>query len=144
MLAEPHLAPVSFSLPSSMRGSTDAAAGGQRHPRAFDPSAQVVTVLLSGLGAVIGLVLITSLGMACNTAVIGALLAMLLGRLPLTALAGMRDRHRRNLVQSAVSGATFAAANSLIMPISVPFLLGHVDLVWPVLGGALIGLAVDS
>lgn len=104
----------------------------------------MVSALLSGLGAVIGLVLITSLGVACNTAVIGALLAMLLGRLPVAALSGMRSRHRQNLVQSAVSGATFAAANSLIVPVSVPFLLGRADLVWLVLGGAVIGLAVDS
>ncbi|MER7623763.1 OPT/YSL family transporter [Streptomyces sp. NPDC126503] len=122
----------------------EAAAGPQRHPRALETPTLVVSALLSGLGAVIGLVLITSLGVACNTAVIGALLAMLLGRLPIAALSGMRSRHRQNLVQSAVSGATFAAANSLIVPVSVPFLLGRADLVWPVLGGAVIGLAVDS
>lgn len=128
-----------------MSGSTgDVSASSQRHPRALEPSTLAVTVLLSPLGAVIGLMLITSLGVACNTAVIGALLAMLLGRLPVASLAGMRDRHRQNLVQSAVSGATFAAANSLIVPVSVPFLLGRADLVWPVLSGAVIGLAVDS
>ncbi|MGW0315156.1 OPT/YSL family transporter [Streptomyces flavidovirens] len=117
---------------------------GRWHPSAFEPLTLVVTVLLSGLGAVIGIVLITSLGLACNTAVVGALIAMLIGRIPVAALSGMRDRHRQNLVQSAVSGATFAAANSLILPIAVPFLLGRTDLVWPVLGGAVIGLAVDS
>ncbi|MFD5098317.1 OPT/YSL family transporter [Streptomyces albidochromogenes] len=121
-----------------------ATAARPRHPSAFEPLTLVVTVLLSGLGAVIGIVLITSLGVACNTAVIGALVAMLLGRIPVAALSGMRDRHRQNLVQSAVSGATFGAANSLILPISVPFLLGRSDLVWPMLGGAVIGLAVDS
>ncbi|MEV2255564.1 OPT/YSL family transporter [Streptomyces sp. NPDC050147] len=117
---------------------------GRRHPSAFEPLTLVMTVLLSGLGAVIGIVLITSLGVACNTAVVGALIAMLIGRIPVAALSRMRDRHRQNLVQSAVSGATFAAANSLILPIAVPFLLGRTDLVWPLLGGAVIGLAVDS
>ncbi|MFJ4919856.1 OPT/YSL family transporter [Streptomyces sp. NPDC088725] len=114
------------------------------HPRAFEPVTLVVTVLLSVLGSVIGLVLITTLGIAPNTSVIGALLAMLIGRISFAALSRMRDPQRQNLVQSAISGSTFAAANSLITPIAVPFLLGRSDLVWPMLGGAVIGLAVDS
>ncbi|GAA2095049.1 OPT/YSL family transporter [Streptomyces albiaxialis] len=114
------------------------------HPRALEPVTLVVTVLLSVLGAVIGLVLITTLGIAPNTSVIGALIAMLIGRISFAALAKMRDPHRQNLVQSAISGSTFAAANSLVTPIAVPFLLGRPGLVWPMLGGAVIGLAVDS
>ncbi|MEW2544269.1 OPT family oligopeptide transporter [Streptomyces sp. NPDC047002] len=104
----------------------------------------MLTVLLSVLGALIGVVLITSLGVSPNTAVIGALVAMVIGRVPLRVLRGMRSPHRQNLVQSAVSGSTFAAANSLMTPIAVPFALGRTDLVWPMLGGAVIGLAVDS
>ena len=114
------------------------------HPRALEPITLVVTALLSVLGAVIGLVLITTLGIAPNTSVIGALIAMLIGRISFATLARMRDPHRQNLVQSAISGSTFAAANSLVTPIAVPFLLGRPDLVWPMLGGAVIGLAVDS
>ncbi|MGW8377063.1 OPT/YSL family transporter [Streptomyces sp. ODS28] len=114
------------------------------HPRALEPVTLVVTVLLSLLGSVIGLVLITTLGIAPNTSVIGALLAMLIGRISFAALSRMRDPHRQNLVQSAVSGSTFAAANSLVTPIAVPFLIGKPDLVWPMLAGAVAGLAVDS
>ncbi|MDT0323329.1 OPT family oligopeptide transporter [Streptomyces sp. DSM 44918] len=99
---------------------------------------------MSVLGALIGIVLITSLGISPNTAVIGALVAMMVGRIPVAILVKMRSQHRQNLVQSAISGATFAAANSLLTPIAVPFALGRTDLVWPMLGGALIGLAVDS
>ncbi|MEU6116090.1 OPT/YSL family transporter [Streptomyces sp. NPDC047117] len=115
-----------------------------RHPRAFEPVTLVVTIVLSVLGSVIGLVLITTLGIAPNTSVIGALIAMLIGRISFAALSRMRDPHRQNLVQSAISGSTFAAANSLVTPIAVPFLLGRPGLVWPMLGGAVIGLAVDS
>ncbi|WP_369267682.1 OPT family oligopeptide transporter [Streptomyces harbinensis] len=117
---------------------------GQRHPRAFEPITLVITILMSVLGALIGVVLITSLGVSPNTSVIGALVAMLVGRIPLGILVRMRSPHRQNLVQSAISGATFAAANSLLTPIAVPFALGRTDLVWPMLGGAAIGLAVDS
>ncbi|MFD8379695.1 OPT family oligopeptide transporter [Streptomyces sp. NPDC059679] len=116
----------------------------EAHPRAFEPITLVITVLMSVLGALIGIVLITSLGVSPNTAVIGALVAMLIGRIPVGVLARMRSQHRQNLVQSAISGSTFAAANSLLTPIAVPFALGRTDLVWPMLGGAVIGLAVDS
>ncbi|MFJ9583321.1 OPT family oligopeptide transporter [Streptomyces acidicola] len=116
----------------------------EAHPRAFEPVTLVITVLMSVLGALIGIVLITSLGVSPNTAVIGALVAMLIGRIPVGVLARMRSQHRQNLVQSAISGSTFAAANSLLTPIAVPFALGRTDLVWPMLGGAVIGLAVDS
>lgn len=118
--------------------------GAAAHPRALEPVTLIVTMVLSVLGAVIGLVLITTLGIAPNTSVIGALLAMLIGRISFATLRRMRSPHRQNLVQSAVSGSTFAAANSLVTPIAVPYLLGRTDLVWPMLGGAVIGLAVDS
>ncbi|MFE2180142.1 OPT family oligopeptide transporter [Streptomyces sp. NPDC059455] len=114
------------------------------HPRAFEPVTLVLTIVLSVLGALIGIVLITTLGVSPNTAVIGALVAMLIGRIPVGVLTRMRSKHRQNLVQSAISGSTFAAANSLLTPIAVPFALGRNDLVWPMLGGAVIGLAVDS
>lgn len=120
------------------------AAPPERHPSAFEPVTLVLTVVLSVLGALIGIVLITSLGVSPNTAVIGALVAMLIGRVPVGVLRRMRSRHRQNLVQSAISGSTFAAANSLLTPIAVPFALGRTDLVWPMLGGAVLGLAVDS
>ncbi|MEU5024419.1 OPT family oligopeptide transporter [Streptomyces milbemycinicus] len=130
--------------PNTQTASEATSAPVEAHPRAFEPVTLVITALMSVLGALIGIVLITSLGVSPNTAVIGALVAMLIGRIPLGVLARMRSQHRQNLVQSAISGSTFAAANSLLTPIAVPFALGRTDLVWPMLGGAVIGLAVDS
>jgi uncharacterized oligopeptide transporter (OPT) family protein len=118
--------------------------GPESHPRAFEPVVLILTVALSVLGAFIGLHLVTTLGISANTSVIGALIAMLVARAPLRKLRDMRSVHRQNLVQSAISGATFAAANSLLVPIAVPFVLGRPDLVWPMLLGAGIGLFVDS
>lgn len=118
--------------------------GAESHPKAVEPVVLGLTVVLSVVGAFIGLHLVTTLGITANTAVIGALVAMLVGRIPLMHLRRMRSIHRQNLVQSAISGATFAAANSLLVPIAVPFVLGREDLVWPMLAGAAIGLLVDS
>ncbi|MFC5824123.1 OPT/YSL family transporter [Nonomuraea insulae] len=118
--------------------------GPESHPKAVEPVVLILTVLLSVVGAFIGLHMITTLGVSPNTAVIGALVAMLVGRVPIMHLRKMRSIHRQNLVQSAISGATFAAANSLLVPIAVPFVLGRTDLIWPMLVGAAIGLVVDS
>lgn len=99
------------------------------HPRAFEPITLIVTVVLSVLGAVIGVHLITTLGISANTSVIGAVIAMLLGRITFFGFAKFRSKHRQNLIQSAVSAATFAAANGLLAPIAIPWAMGKPELV---------------
>jgi uncharacterized oligopeptide transporter (OPT) family protein len=119
------------------------AAATERHPRAFEPRTAIITLAMSVVGAVIGIHMITTLGVSPNTSVIGAVVAMLIGRIGFAGLHRMRDINRQNLVQSAISGATFAAANSLLTPMAIPFLFGRADLVWPMLLGASLGLAID-
>jgi len=130
------MAPLEPSV--ALTGDTD------RHPRAVEPVTLVLTVALSVLGALIGLHLVTTLGVTANTSVIGALIAMLVGRVSVLGLRAMRSVHRQNLAQSAISASTFAAANALLTPIAVPFVFGRPDLVWPMLLGATAGLAVDA
>jgi len=115
-----------------------------RHPSALEPGVLILNIVLSALGAIIGLQLITQLGITPNTAIIGALVAMLLGRVPVSFLRGFRSIHRQNLIQTAISGATFGAANSLLLPIGIPYLMGRPDLVWPMLAGAAAGMLTDA
>lgn len=124
--------------PASLTGDTG------QHPRAYEPITLVLTILLSVLGAVIGLHLVTTLGISANTSVIGALIAMLVGRMSVLGLVAMRSVHRQNLAQSAISASTFAAANALLTPIAVPYAFGRPDLVWPMLIGSACGLAIDA
>ncbi|WP_188898257.1 OPT/YSL family transporter [Microlunatus endophyticus] len=131
----------------STAGSTEPASApvvAERHPRALEPATLVITALLAILGGVIGLHLVTTLGISPNTSVIGALVAMLVGRIGFAGLSRFRDTHRQNLAQTSISAATFAAANSLLTPIAVPFAFGRTDLVWPMLLGAAIGLIIDG
>jgi uncharacterized oligopeptide transporter (OPT) family protein len=114
------------------------------HPRTFAPALFVPLVAISAAGAVIGVQLLTSLGVTPNTALIGALLAMLLGRLPVAGLRVFRSMHAQNLAQSAMSAATFGAANSLLLPIGVPYLLGREDLVLPLLAGVAGAMFLDA
>lgn len=115
-----------------------------RHPSAFAPRTLIITVLLSVLGAFIGLHLVTTLGISANTSVIGALVAMVIGRAGIWGLHRFRDINRQNLAQTAISSATFGAANALLTPIAIGWAFGRPDLIWPLLVGAGAGLAVDS
>jgi uncharacterized oligopeptide transporter (OPT) family protein len=142
------LRPIILFLPKYREGtimSVDATteAPETRHPRALEPLTLIVLAVLSVLGAMIGLHMITTLGISPNTSVIGALVAMLVGRVAFMGLVKFRSVHRQNLAQTAISSATFGAANSLITPIAIPWATGNPELVWPMLFGALMGLAID-
>ncbi|NSC25445.1 OPT family oligopeptide transporter [Streptomyces albus subsp. chlorinus] len=136
-------------MPSSATPDTDAPAaspdnGPVSHPRAGEPFLLVLLVVLSVVGAVIGIDLVAKLGISANTAVVGALIAMLIGRIPLGMLRRMRSVHRQNLAQSAISAATFAAANALLTSAAIPYVFGREDLVWPMLAGSFLGLLIDA
>lgn len=114
------------------------------HPRALALPVLAPLVALSVAGAVIGVQLFTSLGVTPNTALIGALAAMALGRLPVRGLGAFRSVHGQNLAQSAMSAATFGAANSLLLPLAVPYVLGRADLVLPLLAGVALAMFLDA
>ncbi len=113
------------------------------HPRALEPGVLVLNVLISVVGAIIGIQLITTLGVTPNTSIIGVLVAIVISRLPGQIFNRFRSVHRQNLVQSTTSASTFAAANSLILPIGIPVLLGRQDLLVPMLIGATMGMLID-
>jgi uncharacterized oligopeptide transporter (OPT) family protein len=114
------------------------------HPSAFEPTTLALVVVLSVFGAIIGMQLLTSLGVTPNTSMVGALVAMGLARLPLGLFRRYRSVHVQNLGQSAISAATFGAANSLLLPIGVPFVLGRPDLILPMFTGVALAMLLDA
>ena len=114
------------------------------HPSTFSPATFALLIVLAIFGAIIGIQLILQLGVTPNTSIIGALVAMILARLPLKLFARYRSVHVQNLAQSNISAATFGAANSLLVPIGVPFLLGRGDLILPMLVGAALAMLLDA
>ena len=104
----------------------------------------LVLILLSIAGAIIGIQLITTIGVTPNTSIIGALFAMLLARIPLQAFRRYRSIEIQNLAQTAISSATFGAANSLLMPIAVPWVLGEPQLVLPLFCGVSAAMLLDA
>ncbi|MFA3778383.1 OPT/YSL family transporter [Yersinia sp. 1652 StPb PI] len=109
-----------------------------------DISTLLVMVLLSVMGAIIGVQLITTLGVTPNTSIIGALIAMLLARIPLQMFQRYRSIHTQNLAQTVISSATFGAANSLLMPIAVPYVMGQPQLILPMLCGVAAAMLLDA
>lgn len=114
------------------------------HPTIFEPSTFLLLTVLCVFGAIIGLQLLVSLGVTPNTSLIGALAAMALARVPIMAFTRYRSVHVQNLAQSAISSATFGAANSLLLPIGIPFLLGRSDLILPMFVGVFLALLLDA
>lgn len=116
----------------------------QRHPSLFEPATLLLIAVLCVFGAIIGMQLLVSLGITANTSLIGALAAMALARVPLAIFARYRSIHVQNLAQSAISSATFGAANSLLLPVGIPWMLGRPDLVLPMLAGAFFAMLLDA
>jgi len=116
----------------------------QRHPRVLDPVDLVVNIVSAALGAIIGMQLITRLGITAYTSIVGAIAAMTVARLPVAIFHQFRSVHRQNLVETTVSSGTFAAGNALMLPIAVPLALGHSNLVMPMLLGAALATLIDA
>ena len=125
---------------------TDAPArpGSRRHPSLFEPTTLLVASGLAVLGAIIGIQLLTRVGITPNSSVIGAVLAIALARLPLAVLRPFGNLHRQNLLQTVISGATFGGANALLLPIGIPWLMGRPDLIPAMLAGAFLAMLVDA
>lgn len=116
----------------------------QLHPRAFEPATLIVILLVSVVGAIIGLQILTTLGMTPNTSIIGALVAMVIARIPNRLFVSFRSTHVQNLVQSAMSSATFGAANGLLLPIGIPYVLNRPDLILPMFAGVSLAMILDG
>jgi uncharacterized oligopeptide transporter (OPT) family protein len=114
------------------------------HPKLREPFLLFMNILVAILGAIIGVQIIVTLGVTPNTAIIGAIVAILVSRIPGQIFASFRSVHRQNLMQTTISGATFGAANALLLPIGIPYLLGDMNLVWPTLLGVTIAMVIDA
>ncbi|WP_311945986.1 OPT/YSL family transporter [Halomonas piscis] len=104
----------------------------------------VVNIIVSVLGAIIGMELITRVGITPNTSIIGAMVAILLSYIPMRLFRSYRSLERQTLVQTAISGATFSAANGLLLPLAIPFLMGESEMLVPMLVGAALAVITDA
>lgn len=116
----------------------------KKHPSPLEPGTLILIIILSAMGSIVGLELITRLGTTPNTSIIGALVAIVLAQVPFAFLKKYKNVNRQNLLQTAISGSTFSAANGLMLPIGIVFLMGRSDLVWPMLIGVALAVITDA
>ena len=114
------------------------------HPKAYAPHILILNIVMSILGAIIGLELIVRTGVAPNTSIVGALFAIIISRLPIAFLKKYQSIHCQNMIQTSISGATFSAANCFLLPIGVPVIMGRMDLMYPMLVGAFLATIIDA
>lgn len=115
-----------------------------KHPKAYAPHILILNIVMSVLGAIIGLELIVRTGVAPNTSIVGALFAIIISRIPIAILKKYHSIHCQNLIQTSISGATFSAANCFLLPIGVPVIMGRMDLMYPMLIGAFLATIIDA
>lgn len=114
------------------------------HPKAYAPHILILNIVMSVLGAIIGLELIVRTGVAPNTSIVGALFAIIISRIPIAILKKYQSIHCQNLNQTSISGATFSAANCFLLPIGVPVIMGRMDLMYPMLIGSFLATIIDA
>lgn len=100
--------------------------------------------MLSLFGAVIGMQLLTTLGVTPNTTLIGVLITVIVSRIPVSAFLPLRSVHMQNMAQTAISSATFGAANGMLLPIAIPYLYGSEQLILPLLCGLGAAILLDA
>lgn len=114
------------------------------HPKAYAPHILILNIVMSVLGAIIGLELIVRTGVAPNTSIVGVLFAIIISRIPIAILKKYQSIHCQNLIQTSISGATFSAANCFLLPIGVPVIMGRMDLMYPMLIGSFLATIIDA
>lgn len=116
----------------------------EKHPSIFEPQTLIFGVLMGILGIIIGLELLTRVGVTPNTSIIAAIIAIAVARIPITICRSFRSLPRQNLLQTVISGATFGGANAVFLPMGILWLFGRMDLVPVMMLGAVLGMVIDT
>ncbi len=116
----------------------------RRHPSFFEPKTFIFGTVLAILGVIIGLELLTRVGITPNSSIIGAVVAIAVARIPLALFKSFGSVPRQNLMQTVISGATFGGANAILLPMGVLWLVGRPELAPIMMLGAFLGLLIDA
>lgn len=115
----------------------------QEHPKTFNPAIIVVILLTSILGAIIGMELIVRFGLSTNSSIIGALIAVIIGMIPLGFTKKFKNIHTQNIIETAISCATFGAGNVLMVCVSVIWVFDRPEMCTGILVGGVIAFLID-
>ncbi len=106
------------------------------HVKALEKETILLSLTVSAASAVICMQIISRLGFTPNTSIIGAMIAMMLARLPFESMKKFRSLDRQNLVQTMTSASGFSAANCMLLAVAILYAFGDISLVYPMLLGS--------
>jgi uncharacterized oligopeptide transporter (OPT) family protein len=109
-------------------------------PRAIEFPAILLYVLLAAASAAVCSQINVFLGITPNTAVVGVLVAMALGR---TILPAFGSAERQVMIETATSAGGFAGANIALVSIAALYLVHLERLLLPLLAGISLGMVID-
>lgn len=113
-------------------------------PKVKEPAVFVVAIIVAILECIVGLQVQIHTGTTPDTSIVGAIFAILIAQIPLRCLKTFKNIHRQNLVQTAISGATFASANCMFLTMGIPVIMGWPQLMVPMLIGSTLATIVDA
>ncbi|NLG86862.1 MAG: peptide transporter [Firmicutes bacterium] len=116
--------------------------GKMQHERALAPETLILSIIMAAAAAAICMQIIARIGITPNTSIIGAIVAMMLARMPFSSMAKFRSLERQNLVQTMTSAGGFAAANCGLLAVGIIYLFGEPGLVIAMLIGSTIATLV--
>ncbi len=115
----------------------------QTHISAFEPATLIPGILVAFLVGAVCMNIIGKVGTTPNTSLLGAIVAMLVARIPLNSCLKYCNLERQNLLQTIASGAGFSAANCGFIAISMLFLMGESSNIIMMGVGCMIGTSVS-
>ena len=114
------------------------------HVKTFEAATLLLSVIVSGLSAIISMQILVKTGFGANTSILGAIIAMSLARIPFAKMDKFRSLDRQNLVQTMCSGAAFAASNCGILAVGILYYVdGAMQYVPYMLVGALCATCIS-
>lgn len=110
---------------------------------AFEPATLIPGILIAFLVGAVCMNIIGKVGTTPNTSLLGAIVAMLVARIPLNSCLKYCNLERQNLLQTIASGAGFSAANCGFIAVAMLFLMGEGNYIIMMGIGCMIGTSVS-
>lgn len=110
---------------------------------AFEPMTLGLGIILAILSAIICMQIIGKVGVTPNTSLIGAIVAMVLARIPSAMFSKYKSLERQNYIQTIVSGAGFSAANCAFLTLAIFYVMGETNFILPMAIGTSLGVGVS-
>ena len=110
---------------------------------AFEPCTLIPGILIAFLVGAVCMNIIGKMGTTPNTSLLGAIVAMLVARIPINACLKYCNLERQNLLQTIASAAGFSAANCGFIAVAMLFLMGEADSILMMGVGCMIGTSIS-